>query len=241
MRYALICLASLVLLSCAVNPFEEVQVTVVIEEAHPWRNLMHKPLWKTVVYTNGNTLERIHLAGGENSVSVVVACNRPTVICAYPLSSLNPWGGYYSPGSSRRVVLTQRQGALASLLLESWSINAQACETVNLDLLFDTIEDGRRIDQSRLLLAIFDGTLDRSSISYRPALSVTLTALVEGRWVSEIGDAPSFHALWDEEITISVGDGIQRWLNKERSLMLTLYTDLEERRYTTAVSAAPSW
>lgn len=241
MRYILLCLLSLSLLGCAANPLSEVEITVTITESHPWREVAHKPLWKTVVYTDGDQLGRIHLEGDENSVTLAVKRDRPTIICAYPLSSLAPWGGYYSPGSERTVSLTQAQGELARLLLESWALNEQAFETLDLDLLFSSVLDATLVDQDQLLLSILDGSLSRESITYQQPLAVVLADIPQGRWVSELSDGTSFHFLWGDEIPLTVGGIIQRWINREQSLLLTLYADLGARRYTTTVSTAPWW
>lgn len=241
MRYLLLPLLGICLLACSANPLCEVEITVTIVDPHPWREVAHKPLWKTVVYTDGETVGRIHLKGDENATTVVVRRDRPTIICAYPLSTLAPWGGYYSPGSKRAVSLTQERGELARLLLESWSLNTQAFETIKAEALFSSVRDASLLDHHALLLSLLDGSLDQESITYHPPLAVVLADLPEGRWVSELVDGTSFHFLWGDEISLSVGGIIQRWLNKERSLLLTLYVDLQERRYTTTISVAPGW
>lgn len=229
------------LLGCAANPLSEVAITVTILEPHPWRDVAHKPLWKTIVYTDGETLERIHLKGDENTVTLVVKRDRPTVICAYPLSALAPWGGYYNPGPRRSVLLTQQQGELARLLSESWSLNEQAFETLNLDALFAAVGDATLVDQHHLILSLLDGSLTGDAIAYHPPLEVMLADLPEGRWVSELIEGPSFHVLWGDEVPLRIGGIIQRWINRERALLLTLYADLVERRYTTTISTAPVW
>ncbi|MDX9914851.1 MAG: hypothetical protein RBS49_03085 [Sphaerochaeta sp.] len=241
MRYLLLLCSLLLLVGCEVNPLTEQKIVVTIEEGHPWREVLHKMPWKTLVYTDGTALKRIHLTSDENRTVITVRRDRPTIICAYPLSSLAPWGGYHEPGSKDLVVLTQDQGVFADLLVESWALNSQAFETIRVKALFEAIGDATLIDQHYVLLSLLDGTLQAQDIRYLDRLEVTLCDLPAGLWVSELITGPSFFALWDDEITLAVGGGIQRWINKEHALCLTLYADLVQRQWVAGISAAPRW
>jgi len=241
MRYLLLCIACLLLVGCEANPLTEERIVVTIDGGHPWREVMHKMPWKTLVYTDGERVQKIHLRGDENRTVITVRRDRPTIICAYPLSTLSPWGGFHTPGSKGPVSLTQERGPLADLLLESWYHNSQAFETIRADALFSAVGDATLIDQQRLVLAILDGTLEEEQIVRLPPLEVVLTDLPAGLWVAELASSPSFHILWDDAVTLTVGGGIQRWMNRERALCLTLYADLVERRWIVNISAAPSW
>jgi len=240
-RYLLLLCSLLLLVGCEVNPLTEQKIVVTIEEGHPWREVLHKMPWKTLVYTDGTALKRIHLTSDENRTAITVRRDRPTIICAYPLSSLAPWGGYHEPGSKDLVVLTQDQGVFADLLVESWALNSQAFETIRVKALFEAIGDATLIDQHYVLLSLLDGTLQAQDIRYLDRLEVTLCDLPAGLWVSELITGPSFFALWDDEITLAVGGGIQRWINKEHALCLTLYADLVQRQWVAGISAAPRW
>ncbi len=241
MRYVLFFCSLLLLVGCEANPLTEERIVVTIEEGHPWRDVVHKMPWKTLVYTDGATLQKIHLASEENRAVITVRRDRPTIICAYPLSSLAPWGGYHTPGSKEPVTLTQEQGALAALLVESWYHNSQAFETINAPSLFASVGDASLIDQQQLVLSILDGTLQAQDLARLQPLEVKLSSLPAGLWVSELASSPSFHILWDDEVTLTVGGGIQRWLCQERGLCLTLYADLLERRWMITIGPAPSW
>lgn len=241
MRYLLLFCSLLLLVGCEANPLTEERIVVTIDEGHPWRDVVHKMPWKTLVYTDGTTLQKIHLESDENRAVITVRRDRPTIICAYPLSSLAPWGGYHAPGSKDPVALTQEEGALAALLLESWYHNSQAFETIRAEALFRAVGDASLIDQQRLVLSILDGTLEEQNIERLPPLDVVLSDLPAGLWVGERASSPSFHILWDDEVTLTVGGGIQRWICQERGLCLTLYADLLERRWMINIGAAPSW
>ncbi len=241
MRYLLLFCSLLLLVGCEANPLTETRIVVTIDGGHPWREVAHKMPWKTLVYTDGTRLQKIHLASDENRAVITVRRDRPTIICAYPLSSLCPWGGYHAPGSKEIVTLTQGKGALADLLLESWYHNSQAFETIRADELFRVVGDATLIDQQRLVLSILDGTLQERSIERLLPLEVVLSDLPAGLWVSELASGSSFYTLWDDEVTLTVGGGIQRWICRERALCLTLYADLVERRWMANIGAAPTW
>lgn len=239
MRYTLILFTLLLLLGCSSNPLDEVVLTVVINEPHPWQQITHKPLWKTLVYSKGNQVVQEHLSASAQTTTVVVPRGKTSVLCAYPLGSLVPWGGFYTPGSSKIIYLTQREGVLANLLVESWTLNPQALGSIDASTLGMLVGDGRLVDQHHLVMGLLDGSL-RSPKFLKP-LTVTLSDLPDGRWVSELAGGSSFYLLWGEEVTISVGDGTIRWLNKERGLCLALQVDLAEKRSIVTVNNAPQW
>ncbi|MFA5447072.1 MAG: hypothetical protein WC233_02205 [Sphaerochaeta sp.] len=226
-------------MGCTANPFDEVTLTVVIDEPHPWQELTYSSLWKTLVYTKGDRIVQEHVPASVQTVNVVVPRGRTSVFCAYPLGSLIPWGGFYIPGSSKTVHLTQREGVLADLLVESWALNPQALGSVDASVLGMLVGDGRLVDQHHLVMGLLDGSLQ--SPKFLKPLSVTFGDLPDGRWVSELVGGSSFYLLWGEEVTVSVGDGTMRWLNKERGLSLTLMVDLTERRSIATVNNAPQW
>jgi hypothetical protein len=237
----LLTLVAVLATGCSFNPLTETQITITIEAEHPWRSVMHKPLWHTLSYTHGGVIEHLHLDGGSRSATLAVPRDRLTVLCAYPLSSLHPWGGFYQPGGERSIILTQEMGYLASLLLDAYTHNPEAVEMVGITALITLVGDGTLVDAHQLLLGIFNGTLKSEPPTVLEPITVRLADLPEGLWVSELISGSSFHLLWGEEAYLRTGAQMQRWLNKERGLTLSVSTDLVGGRYTTAVTAAPKW
>ncbi len=239
MRALLLLIVLLLCSSCSIEPLYSEQITVEVTEQHPWHALSHTPLWKTLVYSDGRNLRTIHLGSHTNTIELSVPRGALVAICVYPLGSCAPWGGFYGPRVAKTVSLTQKKGALAHLLLEHWNLNPYALQAISPSLLASYVADGRLVDQMALLRSLCEGR-EIEVIPYEP-LQVSFTNLPEGRWVSEYCDGVSFFARWAEEQQVVAFDGVQRWLNKERSLCLSLAVDLPSRRSIWALYPAPLW
>lgn len=239
----LLCISLLVLcISCESNPLYERHIDVVFTDQHPWKDVSHRPLWHTLVATNGSKeLQRIYIEGGITSISTTVKRDRLTVFCAYPLSNLLPYGGFYYPGCELPVVLTQQQGQLAGLLLDAYAYNAQAVENLNGRQLADLSLKVSLLDTSKLLLDLLNGTLDQESMILQPKLAITLADLPAGYWVSERSDQRSFYFLWNDTLHLEVEGLVERWWNQEQQVCLTLFADLKQQKFSTSLSKAPLW
>lgn len=86
-------------IGCEANFLHEQRITVSLQETHPWGEASHRPLWHTLVYTNGEgDWNTIHLTEGQKSVTLTVPRDSLTVFCAYPLSYLYPYGAFITQG-----------------------------------------------------------------------------------------------------------------------------------------------
>ncbi len=228
--------------SCAFNPLYEKQVEVGIEEEHPWKHVSYRPLWHTLVYYDASAQRRtVHLKSGTTRAFATVRRDCLTVFCAYPLSDLHPYGGFYYPGSKLPVVLTQQQGRLASLLLDAYAHNAQAIENLNGAALVALAPDVARMDTSALLVDILNGTVDQQNLVILPKLAVTLADLPAGYWISERNEERSFYYLYGDTVSFEAENIVERWWNQERQLCLTLFADFISGHCSTSLSKAPLW
>lgn len=217
-------------------------IEVVLEEKHPWHEASHCPLWYTLVYTNGKgKLESLHLEPGTKRVKLSVPRGKMTVIAAYPLSSLHPFGGFCHPGSESLIPLTDEQGSLADLLLNSYSKNYEAVENLQGSLLASLVGDASLVDGNALMVSLLNGELSARAVVPLAKLAVTLYDLPEGYWVPERCVQHAFWGQWGQMVELQVEGGIQRWWNRERSLCLTLYADLVGRQYISSLAKAPLW
>jgi len=229
-------------ISCEFNPLSERQVEIIINEEHPWKKVSHRPLWHTLVYYDGaGCLQQVHLEGGTTKATIAVRRDRLTVFCAYPLSSLVPYGGFSYPGCKTPIVLDQEQGRLASLLLDAYPHNSQAIENLNGQALVAMAGDVARMDTSKFLVDLLNGTVDHESLALHPKLTITLADLPAGYWINERCDQRSFYFLWNDVIEVEAEGLVERWWNQEHQLCLTLFADLIQGTFSTSLSKAPLW
>ncbi|MEA4861593.1 hypothetical protein SDC9_102381 [bioreactor metagenome] len=230
------------LAGCETHILTERTIEVVLSEKHPWHEASHHPLWYTLVYTNGKGgLEKRYLLPGTKRVKLSVARGKMTVIAAYPLSSLHPVAGFCHPGSENIISLSEENGSLADLLLNSYEKNHEAVENLQGTLLASLVGDASLVDGNALMVSLLNGELTQSKMTVLQMLQVTLTDLPEGYWVPERNAQQAFWSQWGESVDLQVRGGLQRWWNRERSLCLTLYADLSERRYLSSLAKAPLW
>lgn len=230
------------LAGCETHMLTERTIEVVLEEQHPWHEASHRPLWYTLVYTDGKgNLESYHLLPGTKRVKLSVPRGKMTVIAAYPLSSLHPVGGFCHPGGNSIIALAEEQGSLADLLLNSYEQNHEAVENLQGSLLASLAGDASLVDGNALMVSLLNGELSEGTVLPLAMLDVTLSDLPEGYWVPERRVQQAFWSQWGETVELQVEGGIQRWWNRERSLCLTLYSDLVQRRYISSLAKAPFW
>ncbi len=194
------------------------------------------------MYTNGEgTRSSIHLIEGQRRVTLTVPRDSLTVFCAYPLSFLHPYGGFYHPGADDTVTLTQEQGELAKLLLDSYQFNPEAVEHINATYLADEVGDATLLDGNDLVVSLLNGEGIPSDLSYYERLAVIVSDIPSGYWVPERIDQEPFWIQWGETVSLELGGGLQRFLNREASLCLSLYVDLKKGEYISSLSKAPPW
>ncbi len=209
----------------------------------------HRPLWHTLVYTNGGEggdWNTIHLTEGQKSVTLTVPRDSLTVFCAYPLSYLYPYGGFYHPGGGNTsVMLTQEQGELAKLLLDSYQFNPEAVEHINAAYLADEVGgDASLIDGNALVVSLLNGEggVPPPNLQHYEKLEVIVKDFPSGYWVPErLSQEPFWNRWGGEARSLELEGGLQRFLNREDSLCLSLYVDLKKGEYLSSLSKAPPW
>jgi hypothetical protein len=183
----------------------------------------------------------MHLTEGQKSVTLTVPRDSLTVLCAYPLSYLYPYGGFYHPGADDSVTLTQEQGELAKLLLDSYQFNPEAVEHINATYLADEVGDATLLDGNALVVSLLNGEGIPSNLSHYEKLEVVVSDIPSGYWVPERLNQEPFWNRWGEAISLELEGGLQRFLNRESSLCLSLYVDLKKGEYLSSLSNAPPW
>ncbi len=213
-----------------------------MQEAHPWGEASHRPLWHTLVYTNGEGLRStIHLTEGQNTITLAVPRDSLTVLCAYPLSYLHPYGGFYHPGGNDSVTLTQEQGELAKLLLDSYQFNPEAVEHINATYLGEEVGDASLLDGNTLVISLLNGEGIPPDLEHYGKLEAIVRDIPAGYWVPERISQQPFWSRWGEDYSLELEGGLQRFLNREAALCLSLYADLKKGEYLSSLSKAPPW
>ncbi len=227
--------------SCDHNLLTERVVTVVLGEEHPWEEASHLPLWYTLSYTTNKGRASIHLSQGVRETKIVVDRLSSVALCAYPLGTLAPLGGFVQAGKSNRVELIQQNGALANILIEGSTINAEAIASLDMDLLSALVGDATMLDASALLVDLLNGVTPKKSLERLERVWYQLGGIPDGYWVSEDPTQPSFWLLFGEEVPLLLNPGSTHYLNKERALVLTLSCDSERNLVLPTVRDAPRW
>ncbi|NLZ76642.1 MAG: hypothetical protein GX911_01585 [Spirochaetales bacterium] len=227
--------------SCDHNPLVERVVHVSIGEVHPWEEASHLPLWYTLVYTTKNGNRKMHLSGGVRQATVVIDRFGACAICAYPLGTLAPLGGFVRTGGSDRVVLTRKDGLLAKLLVEGNLLNPEAIASLDMDLLSALVGEAVNLDSSALLVDLLAGVTPTQSLQRLERVRYLLGGVPPGHWVCEHPSRSSFWIHFGEEIPLLLDHGATRWLSRERSLILTLVVDSATKMVFSALADAPRW
>jgi hypothetical protein len=231
----------LLLTSCDHNPLAERVVHVSIGEKHPWEEASHLPVWYTLVYTTKNGNRKMHLSSGVRQTAIVIDRLGSVALCAYPLGTFAPLGGFVQAGRRDRVVLTRKDGSLAKLLVEGNPLNADAIASLDMNLLSALVGEAINLDASALLADLLSGVAPEKSLQRLERVWYTLGGIPDGYWVCENPSQCSFWIHFGEEIPLLLDHGSTRWLNKERSLILTLASDGRTKMVFSALSDAPRW
>ncbi|NCC63252.1 MAG: hypothetical protein EOM15_01170 [Spirochaetia bacterium] len=229
-------------LGCEIQPFFYQEVVVVIPKGHPWQEATHTALWHTLLYSDGEgSLKKQHLPSSVRSVKVKIRCDCLTVFCVYPLSSLFPYGGFYQPGQKKVVALSQEKGSLAKLLLDSYTYNPSVVENLDAVYLSSLVGDAALVDGQKVMIDLLNGSFTTDSITlYEPYL-LSLDDLPQGYWIGERISQEPFWSFWGRATNLVISGGLQRYLNQECSLCLTIYGDLKNQRCVVSLGKAPVW
>jgi hypothetical protein len=237
--YLLLCL---LFIGCEIQPLLYQDVVVVIPKDHPWQEATHSELWHTLFYSDGKgALKKMHLPSSVRSIQVKIRRDCLTVFCAYPLSYMFPYGGFYQPGDKKVVHLTQSGGALAKLLLDSYTYNPRVVENIDAKYLTSLVKDASLVDGQQLMRDVLNGNFSPDTIKLYEPCPVTLEDIPQGYWIGERISQEPFWSFWGRETCLTVKGGLQRYLNKDDSLCLTIYGDLKNNRCVTSLGKAPIW
>lgn len=232
--------------SCSAETLSQRKVTVLLPPRHRWETMQNQNFWYTLVWNEGGKLRQRHLPAGQKRATVLVNRAETVVFCAYPLGVYAPLGGAVLPTGTSAVLLTEREGMLCHYLQESLKLNAEALERVNYPQLLQEArsktDDMTLIDHGRLQKDLVNGELSSSSIQVRPPLQVEVTTAPQGYWVGERELDGSFWLYWEHEgAALTLGDGLHCFWNREDSLLLRIFVDLEGEASFISLQNGPLW
>lgn len=232
--------------SCTYNPLSMREVEVVIPSRHQWEEMQNQSFWYTLVWTEAGALKQRHLKAGEKRVSLWVKRGETVVFCAYPLGVFSPLGGALIPTAGAEVRLSPQEGVLCHHLLESTKINELSLGTLHYSHLLreirSKVEDFTLLDGTRLQKDLANGELRSSSIQVQEPLVVVVSTIPQGYWVAERSSDRSFWLYWGSEgVSLSLGEGLHCFWNKEDALLLRIFVDLSGHTSFVSVQKGPLW
>jgi len=221
-------------------------VEVVIPSVHRWEKMQNQSFWYTLVWTQDGVLKQQHLSSGEKKVTLMVRRGETVVFCAYPLGVFSPIGGAVVPNAEAKVLLTQQEGVLCHLLLESTKFNAGSLGGLAypnlLREVLSKVDDFTLLDVNRLQKDLVNGELCSSSIQVQGPLTVVVSTIPQGYWVGEREQDASFWSYWGSDgVALSLGEGLHCFWNKEDALLLRVFVDLKEQVSFVSVQKGPLW
>lgn len=219
---------------------------MVIPSPHRWEELQNQSFWYTLVWTEKGVLKQKHLKAGHKKVNLWIRREETVVFCAYPLGVFSPLGGAVVPNGEQRVLLTEQEGVLCHLLLESTKLNAGALGCLVypnlLQEVLSKVDDFTFIDANRLQKDLVNGELRSSSIQVQEPLAVMVSTIPQGYWVGERALDNSFWSYWGSEgVALSLGEGLHCFWNKEDALLLRVFVDLKEQASFVSLQKGPLW
>lgn len=242
MRHAITFLLSITLLvffGCDANPLFQHKVLVKLASVHPWEEASLKKLWHTLVWTDGlGKLQSMHLGPGQRQAYLSIPKGKTTVICAYPLGDMLPYGGFFSLDGKGTILLSQDKGELAKLLLDAFLCNPEAVQSIDAEALFALCPKPSLMDRTSLTVALLNGNWETKLFN---PLEANLSDLPSGYWVPERITQKPFFSQWGGTTLLNLEGGVQRWWCRERSLKLVVYADLQKRTFSSFLSTSSFW
>jgi len=233
-------------LSCTYDSLSMRVVEVVIPSNHRWEEMQNQSFWYTLAWTEKGELKQQHLSSGEKKVRIWVRRGETVVFCAYPLGTFAPLGGAVVPNAEARVLLTEQEGVLCHLLLDSTKLNAGSLGGLAYPNLLrealSKVDDFTLLDANRLQKDLVNGELCSSSIQVQEPLTVMVSTIPQGYWVGERAFDTSFWSYWDSDgVALTLGEGLHCFWNKEDALLLRIFVDLQEQVSFVSVQKGPLW
>ena len=230
MRAAVLILCLATLASCSFKPARSISVE--LDGEHLWEYYAAEPMWYTLTWYDGHEVDSRTLGKGQRRTVVEIEQGSTCVFVAYPLDSLRPMGGVYSPGDGDHVSLDYGQGRLAELLLDVVDYNASLVEDLDYGRLKAMLPQDW--DDDALYAAFLDGSLGQKTIAGRPSHDVELTGLLSGHYFSEYDEGPSFDFVFGDSLTLSLDVGIHRFYNMAEGFVhvVAVYPEGESSSYS---------
>lgn len=221
-------------------------VEVLIPLHHQWEEMQNKSFWYTLVWTENGALQQQHLKSGEKRVTLWVRRGETVVFCAYPLGTFAPVGGAVVPNGEAEVKLSQQEGVLCHILLESTKLNSGSLGGLIYPHLVQEIrskvDDFTLLDANRLQKDLVNGELRSSSIRVKDPLGVVVSTIPQGYWVSERASDNSFWSYWGGDgVALSLGEGLHCFWNMEDALLLRVFVDLAGQASFISLQKGPLW
>lgn len=231
---------------CTVDPLSMRSVEVSLPLKHRWEEMKNQSFWYTLVWIEGGEVKQKHLKAGEKRVKLWIRRAETVVFCAYPLGVFAPAGGAITPNGEAQVLLSEQEGALCHLLLESAKINADSLGSLGYPKLLEEMrskaDDFTLIDANRLQKDLVNGELSSSSIQVQNPLAVVVSSIPQGCWVGQRKCDRSFWSYWDGEgVSLLLGEGLHCFWNMEEALLLRIFVDLREQVFFVSVQKGPLW
>ena len=225
---------SFLLCSCSFNT--DRMITVRLSEEHLWEYYEGKPMWYSLSYYDGESIKSVTLGTQTRSITLPVRNGKTCVFAAYPLDSLDPMGGVYTPGKSSEVSLSFKEGRIADLLLDVVRYSPSLVDSFYYEGFRKHITDD--FDEDRLYQAFLDGTLSSSSVTKSKYFDVAVDNIPDGRYIGEMDWDPVFDYEHGKDITFSLIPGIHRFYNMQRKLVhvIALYSDGKTSYYNYILS-----
>ena len=213
---------------------------------HRWEVMQNQSFWYTLVWTEEGMLKQQHIKAGQKRATLRIRRGETVIFCAYPLGVFSPLGGAVVPDGEAEVLLTEQEGVLCHLLLESTKINAGTLGGLAYPHLLREIRskvaDFTLLDANRLQKDLVNGELRASSIRVLEPLAVVVSTIPQGYWVGERTSDTSFWSYWGNEgVALSLGEGLHCFWNKEDALLLRVFVDLKEQASFISLQRGPLW
>ena len=209
------------------------KVVLTIPE-HPWEIISGKRLWYTLRWTDGDSLETLHLSQDERSVTLEIVPGRTVFALAYPLGDMGPFAAIIGPQSrGREFLMNQEDGFLASMMID---LDLDVLGMLNYSTIYEQAHkktsDVRELEDVALLRDIQNGELSDSSFKVCGSHVVGPFAVSNGIWESEFLRDPGIVA--DEGIggPLTLPAGVFRFLNVESDMILVLIVDRDGNLYS---------
>ncbi len=201
---------------------------------HPWESLSGKRLWYTFRWTDGETVNALHLNQDERSVTVDVLPGRTVFAAAYPLGEMSPFGAAVSPeDGGKAFLMTQEDGTLVDLLMD---LEPAVLGMLNYSLvksrILEKTDDLRMVDDRALIRDIQNGELTDASFKAVPCHAVGPFALANGIWEGERLRDPSLVSTEGMCGPVNLPAGVFRYLNIEDGMVMVLIVDREGAFYS---------